>query len=218
MSSQKEILFKGIIFDIIGIDGPNNREYQAVKHPGAVAVLPIRRVGDESITPLINQVNVDLPENREKLIAKAAEDDGGCCSAGPVDCSDPLSGIEVLLVMQFRPAVGASLWEAPAGTLDIPDERPSECARRELLEETGYDAASIINLGTTYTSPGYSTEKIHLYLAQGLSLTGEPEEGIKSSWVRLSEAVEWIRVGTLMDAKTVVLVNLLCHPKVLRLV
>ena len=207
-------LFKGKIFDIIGIDGPNNREYQAVKHPGAVAVLPVRRVEAKPGGTPINQVDVEFPEDRGELIDKAAEeDDGGCCSAGSSDGSVPLSDIEVLLIIQFRPSVGVSLWEAPAGTLDVPNEPPAACAARELLEETGYKARDIDKLGAIYTSPGYSTEKIHLYIARGLSLTGEPEEGIKSSWVRLSEVVEWIRKGTMSDAKTIVLVNMLCRVK-----
>jgi ADP-ribose pyrophosphatase len=70
-----------------------------------------------------------------------------------------------LLVRQHRYAVGKSLWEIPAGKLE-PDEVPLECARRELREETGHDAPVWEDLASFYTSPGFTDERMTLFLAQ----------------------------------------------------
>ena len=79
----------------------------------------------------------------------------------------------VLVVRQYRHPAGQRLVELPAGLLDQPGEDPEEAARRELVEETGYDAASWTRLASTYSSPGVTSEVIHLYLARDLSV-GRP--------------------------------------------
>src|SRR2546430_12487109 len=103
-------------------------------------------------------------------------------------------------------AAGGPLWEIPAGTLD-PGEDPEACARRELLEETGVTAARLQRLTSIWTTPGFTTEVIHLYLATGLT-TGEPsrerDEFIEVVPQPLSRVLELIRDGELRDAKSVV--------------
>ena len=74
----------------------------------------------------------------------------------------------VILVRQWRHAVGRALWELPAGTRD-PDEAPARTAERELAEETGLRAARIRPLATAPLTPGYSTEVMHFFLATGLT-------------------------------------------------
>ncbi|RMH08015.1 MAG: NUDIX hydrolase, partial [Armatimonadetes bacterium] len=76
----------------------------------------------------------------------------------------------VLLIRQYRQAVGEALLEIPAGTLE-PDEPPDRCARRELEEETGYAARQLRKLFSQYLAPGYSQEVLHVYLAESLQPT-----------------------------------------------
>ena len=75
----------------------------------------------------------------------------------------------VLVVRQYRHPVRHRLVELPAGLLDQPGEDPEQAARRELVEEAGYDARSWTHLGSTFSSPGFTAEVIHLYLARDLA-------------------------------------------------
>lgn len=112
----------------------------------------------------------------------------------------------VLLVKQYRSAAKQEMMEIPAGTLE-PGEDPSACAPRELEEETGYRAAEWQELGSFYSSPGFSTEKMVLYLARGLTLfTPSPEEDeqISVHAIPLAESLAMIDRGEISDAKTIV--------------
>jgi ADP-ribose pyrophosphatase len=75
---------------------------------------------------------------------------------------------QVIMTHQYRHAVGDYLLEVPAGTTEV-GESPIECARRELEEETGYAARDFTEIGIVYIVPAYSDEKIHIYLARGLT-------------------------------------------------
>ena len=112
----------------------------------------------------------------------------------------------VCLIRNFRIAVGETLIELPAGTLE-PPELPAKTAERELIEETGYRAAKIELLHAFYASPGFLDEKMHLYVATGLmpgdSALEEGEE-IENLLVPFGEAVAMIFRGEIQDAKTVV--------------
>lgn len=121
--------------------------------------------------------------------------------------SDPESDDPtVLLLRQFRYAAGGTIWEVPAGVLE-PGEEPTECARRELLEETGATAESVEHLVTVFTTPGFTDERIHVFLATGLTVREprhERDEFIEVKAVPLSAALAKIRDGEVVDAKSVV--------------
>ena len=112
----------------------------------------------------------------------------------------------VLLIRQYRHAANGTIWEVPAGVLE-PGEEPAACARRELLEETGATAESIEHLITVFTTPGFTDERIHVFLATGLAVrepNHERDEFIEVKGVPLSVALAKVRDGEIVDAKTVV--------------
>ncbi|MFQ3611342.1 MAG: NUDIX hydrolase [Fimbriimonadales bacterium] len=111
----------------------------------------------------------------------------------------------VLLIRQYRQAVGEVLLEIPAGTLE-PDEPPESCARRELEEETGYQSRQIRKLFSQYLAPGYSQEVLHVYLAEDLIRTRpQPEEDelVELVPTPIDQIAEMILQGTIKDSKTI---------------
>ena len=125
----------------------------------------------------------------------------GACVIVPL-----LNDGRVCLIRNYRIAVGQTLIELPAGTLE-PPEPPHVTAERELIEETGYRAAKIEFLHAFYLSPGILDERMHLHLATGLT-AGEAarEEGeeIENWLVPWDEAVSLVFSGQIQDAKTIV--------------
>lgn len=113
---------------------------------------------------------------------------------------------QILLLRQYRYAADGNLFEIPAGRLDE-GEAPEACAHRELKEETGCTAASMQHLTTIFTTPGFIDERIHLYLAEGLT-QGEPEresdEFAETVVMPLSRALVMIERGEISDGKTIV--------------
>jgi ADP-ribose pyrophosphatase len=110
----------------------------------------------------------------------------------------------ILLLKQYRYAADQYLYEIPAGRLDA-NEAPRDCAVRELREETGCSAASMEFLTTMYTTPGFTDEKIHLFMATGLEhgeSAREADEFISVETVALSRALQLIEKGEIKDAKT----------------
>ncbi|MQA05943.1 MAG: NUDIX domain-containing protein [Streptosporangiales bacterium] len=111
----------------------------------------------------------------------------------------------VLLVRQYRHPVGAFLFELPAGLRDMDGETPLDVARRELHEETGYEADEWRTLTDVYLSPGASAERVRVYLARGISAhaTGRPldlhgeELGMPIVWVPLADLVQGVLAGEL---------------------
>ncbi len=116
----------------------------------------------------------------------------------------------VLLVRQYRKAPDKVLLEIPAGKLEV-NEEPSETALRELKEETGYTAGKLEYLTEFYTSPGFSTEKIYLFLAEEL-VPGEQEldtgEFIELEKYTIDELKVMINRGEIMDSKTLIGIQL----------
>ncbi len=112
----------------------------------------------------------------------------------------------ILLLRQFRHAAEGYIWEIPAGRLD-PGELPDQCARRELAEETGMRAGRLERLTTFYTTPGFTDERIHLFLADGLeegSHRHEVDEFIELCPTRWSVALGMIKRGEIVDGKTLI--------------
>lgn len=119
--------------------------------------------------------------------------------------SDP-AGVDpqVLLIRQYRYAAGGYLYEIPAGRLDE-DESPEDCARRELHEETGCTAEKLELLTSMFTTPGFTDEKIHLFLASGLTrgvARREADEFMEVEALPLSSALLMVERGEISDAKT----------------
>ena len=111
---------------------------------------------------------------------------------------------QILLLRQYRYAAGGYIYEVPAGRLDG-DESPAHCAARELKEETGCTAEHLEPLFSMFTTPGFTDEKIHVFMATGLShgeSAREADEFADVVIMRLAEALELIRDGEIMDAKT----------------
>ncbi len=120
----------------------------------------------------------------------------------------PLIEHEVIMLRQYRPGPRRWIYELPAGTVEE-GEDPEETARRELLEETGYEAQDMRLLFKMYPSPGVSTELMYMYLATNLvRRSPSPEEDEILEVVRLpySRVLEMIYNGEIVDGKTIALI------------
>ena len=120
----------------------------------------------------------------------------------------------VLMIRQYRHPVGYLLWEIPAGLRDAAGEPPLETARRELFEETGYRAREWHVLIDYFTSPGFSTERLRIYLARGVQLAvatdadagyvrHDEEKYLVQKWVPLDDAVRLAFAGSLHNSAAI---------------
>lgn len=112
---------------------------------------------------------------------------------------------QVILLRQYRPVIGAFIYELPAGTLET-GERPLACARRELQEETGYAARTMKRIGAIYPVPGYSTEKLFMFKAEDLrpvAVSCEDDEFIQPRVFTRPQIKKLFQSGRLNDAKTI---------------
>ena len=157
---NSEVVFQGNLLNVFAdkVELPNgkvaSREY--IKHPGAVAVVPITQEGN------------------------------------------------IVLVRQYRYPIGNVLLEVPAGKLDK-GEDPDTCAFRELEEETGYVAKSIKRIASIYTTPGFTDEVIHLYIAENLTLSNphpDEDEFLDVEIYSKEEIKTMIADGRINDAKS----------------
>jgi len=111
----------------------------------------------------------------------------------------------IVLLKQYRHALKKYIWEIPAGTLD-PKEEIISCAKRELIEETGYSAAQWHRLGEITPVPGYSDERIHIFLATELQPADQnldEDEVIQVQAVDFLKALEMMGDGEIQDAKSI---------------
>jgi 8-oxo-dGTP pyrophosphatase MutT (NUDIX family) len=155
-------------------------------YDGRLVKLRLERVA----LPNGETVTLELIRHKGASAVAAVDDDG-----------------RVVLVRQYRWAADGYLWELPAGVLDSPDEAPAACAERELREETGLTARAWRPLGTIFTTPGFTDERIHLFLARDLE-QGDHERGhdeviAETRAVPLPEAIAMIRRGEIVDGKTI---------------
>jgi ADP-ribose pyrophosphatase len=116
-----------------------------------------------------------------------------------------LDADRVVMLKQYRHAIGDFMWEIPAGTFDGRED-PLVCARRELTEETGYAAGTWQALGAITPVPGYSDERIHLFLARDLAPAAQhldKDEVLEVHPLPLAQVVSMIMEGQIQDAKTI---------------
>ncbi len=143
--------------------------------------------------------NVMLPN--KKIVTREKVSHPGAVGIVPVDRNR-----KVLLVKQFRYPVESTLLEIPAGKLDK-NEKPIDCAIRELHEEVGAVGGKLINLASFYTSPGFSDEILYLYLAIDFKRKGnnlDEDEFLHVYEIDLEDTVSLIEKGKIMDAKTII--------------
>ncbi len=143
----------------------------------------------ENVT-LDNGVTVDLDVIRHP----------GASAVVPVSDDNKL-----ILIKQFRHAIGDYIWEIPAGTLD-PDETYLECAKRELVEETGFSANNWQKLGEIIPVPGYSDERIRIFLATELAPARQDldeDEVLAVHEIKMDDAINMIHKGAILDGKTI---------------
>ena len=102
---------------------------------------------------------------------------------------------KIVLIRQFRVAAGEWIWEVPAGTLE-PNESPDECMAREVVEEIGWEAESLESLGNIYTSPGFSSQRMHLFVARLSKHVGTQHEDTER--IKVHE-LDWAEVRRMME-------------------
>ena len=148
---------------------------------------------------------VRTPEN--KLAERDVVVHPGAVAALALDAAD-----RILMIRQYRHPVGRLLWEIPAGLRDVAGEDPWVTAQRELIEETGYRARDWRVLADYYTSPGFSTERLRIFLARDLEavppaerhfVPRDEEAHLLLSWLPLDEAVRKVFAGELHNGPTV---------------
>ncbi len=112
---------------------------------------------------------------------------------------------EIWFVRQYRHATGETLLELPAGTIDE-EEQPEDCAERELREEIGYAAGSLIKIGEFYLAPGYSNELMHIFFASQLTydpLQPDAHEFLQTEVYKSSDVFSMLKISEFKDAKTI---------------
>ena len=168
----------------------------------ASSIEPERLIDSEEVFDgRILQVHVDsvrLPDGRRTT--REVVEYADVVVIAPIDADD-----NVILVRQYRYAVGEALLEAPAGKVEE-SEPPDDCAQRELREETGYRAGDLRSLGGFWMSPGFCSEYMYAYVARELTaskLEADDDENIVVERVPLSRVPDMIRSGEIRDAKSI---------------
>ena len=135
--------------------------------------------------PIITLVEREV----EGRIYRVVEHPGASCAV-PVTPEG-----KIVLIRQFRVAVGEWIWEVPAGTLE-PNESPEDCMAREVIEEIGWEAESLESLGSIFTSPGFSSQRMHLFVARLSRYVGTSHEDTEK--INVHE-MDWDDVRGMME-------------------
>lgn len=112
----------------------------------------------------------------------------------------------IILVKQYRKPIERILLEIPAGTLEA-EEDPLDCARRELAEETGLSAAHWEKILTYYSTPGFTDERLHVFMARGLTegpKNPDHDEFVETVRIPLADAYKQIFTGQIADGKSII--------------
>ncbi|MBM3254175.1 MAG: NUDIX hydrolase [Candidatus Omnitrophica bacterium] len=142
--------------------------------------------------------DIVLP-NKNRMKVEYVKHPGAVCVA-PF-----LNEDRIILIRQFRPVIRRYIWELAAGTLNK-DETIRESAQRELIEEIGYKAKTLKEIGWVYTTPGFTTEKIHIFIAEDLAKVKtehEKDEVITSRVFTRAEIRRLFKKNLIVDAKTI---------------
>ena len=140
--------------------------------------------------------------NLQNSVREIIKHNGGVCVLAIIDN-------KVIMERQYRYAYDEILYELPAGKLEK-NEDSKEAGKRELLEETGYEAKELIDYGKMYPTCGYSNEVIYLYVAKGLTKKErhlDEDEAIDIEFIELEKVIEMIQNGIIKDAKTICLIS-----------
>jgi len=178
----------------------DQKRHEGVEPTDHVVVHDDRRVHEGKLLK-IDRADVELPGGARTILESIRHP--GAAAALPFVDDD-----HVLLVRQYRHAMGGYILEAPAGKLDD-GEPPIVCARREVQEEVGHLAQKLEPLGTIFTTPGFTDEVIWLYEAHDLiekGLDHEEDEVIEVQTWSFEEAVLAVQDGRIRDGKTVAVI------------
>ena len=134
------------------------------------------------------------------------------CHPGAV-CVVPIISSDIVMIRQFRPAIGIDLLEIPAGKRDIDDEPPDVTAHRELQEEVGLSTSNLVELAQFYNSPGFCDEYSYCYLALDCDQVTDDRQGLEEEFmtievVPISQASTLITSGKIVDGKTIIGISL----------
>ncbi|MCG6534642.1 MAG: NUDIX hydrolase [Syntrophales bacterium LBB04] len=148
--------------------------------------------------------DVTLPDGR--VSRQSWIDHRPCIAVVPIDREGRL-----VLIRQYRPAVGRMLIEIPAGNMDREAESVEACVQRELAEETGFKAGRLVKLFEGYLTPGYCNEYMYYYLAADLfeeAATPDADEYIELMTATIDQAKQLIKEGSIVDSKTALAIYL----------
>jgi ADP-ribose pyrophosphatase len=151
---------------------------------------------DRVSLPEDQSTDLDIVEHRGAVVIVPVDADGN-----------------IWFVRQYRHPARVELLELPAGTLEQ-NEAPDECAAREIREEIGMAAGKLEEIGSFFLAPGYSTEYMYAFLAQGLTvspLEGDADEFLAPEPVSLERTFEMVEEGSFQDAKTLAALHLARH-------
>lgn len=177
--------------------------------PAAWPVVSSRHLHRDAWVVALREDRITRPDGTGEPFRRLALEHPGAAVVLAVDERD-----RVLCLWQYRHAVGRRFVEIPAGLLDGgPDESPLDVARRELVEETGFEAEQWTHLASTYASPGISAELAHIFLARDLREVGrrgfEPqheEAEMEAGWVPFADLHAAVLAGDVQDAPVVIAV------------